>query len=262
MSTSADSPLSGVFRVVYFLATGVACLFVVVTAITAFYSPPEGDSGFPGNANLFGTGTSFETQTELVELDEFLDAVTNGDVDYVEVDGTTLTYTLYSGFTRYQTELEEGADARGTILDSGVEPDEVPPIVVRQSGDDQGDNNDREDYNRNVSLIFVVAAAAAFAVAIFGLGARFNPLRAGLMLGGLLLFLTGMGFWADSTNEWLGFVSSTSILLLLAAGFPSLDDGFPLRAGVAPRRLTPEDVTIPREGEPPAGDEQPPAPFA
>lgn len=262
MATSADSPLSGVFRVVYFLATGVACLFVVVTAITAFYSPPEGDAGFPGNGNVFGTGTSFEPTTEQVGLDEFLDAVTNGDVDYVEVDGTTLTYTLYSGFTRYRTEMEEGADARGTILDSGVEPDELPTIVVRQSGDDQGDNNDREDYNRNVSLIFVVAAAAAFAVAIFGLGACFNPLRAGLMLGGLLLFLTGMGFWADSTNEWLGFVSSTGVLVLLVAGLPSLDDGFPLRAGVAPRRLTPEDVTIPREGEPPAGDEQPPAPFA
>jgi hypothetical protein len=253
LATSADAPLSGVFRVVYFLATGVACLLVVVTAITAFYDPPEGDGGFPGDGNLFGPDSSFEPTTERVDLDEFLDAVTNGEVDYVEVDGTKLTYTLFSGFTRYETEIEEGDTVRGVLSDAGLEPFEFPPIEEQSSSGDEGDNNEREDYNRNVSLIFVATAAGAFAVAIFGLGARFSPLRAGLMLGGLLLFLTGMGYWADSTSEWLGFVSATAILLLLAAGFPSLDDGFPLRAAphTPPRRLTEEDVTIPREDEPP-----------
>lgn len=185
MAVSADAPLSGVFRVVYFLAIGVTCLFVVITAVTAFYDPPAGENEFPGNGNPFFPDESFEV------------------------------------------------------------------------------DNDRENYNRNVSLIFVATGAVAYVVAIFGLGARFNPLRAGLMLGGLLLFLTGMGFWTDSTNEWLGSLSATVILLVLLAGYLSLEDGFPLRptGRPPPRRLTPEEVTMPRQDEPPPGDEPPLAPI-
>lgn len=185
MAASADAPLSGVFRVVYFLAIGVTCLFVVITAIAAFYDPPAGESEFPGNGNPFVPDESFEV------------------------------------------------------------------------------DNDREDYNRNVSIIFAVTAASAYAMAIFGLGARFNPLRAGLLLGGLLLFLTAMGFWADSANQWVGFVSAVVILLLLLGGYSSLEDGFPVRRGPQPppRRLTPEEVTMHRQDEPPDGDEPPPAPI-
>src|SRR3990172_9011981 len=152
LATRADAPLSGVFRVVYFLAVGVTSLFVVVTAITAFYSPPEGDSGFPGNASLFGPGTSlqaeYEPTTEQVDLDSFLDAAKAGEVVFVEVQGTTVRYNLTFDSTYYEAEIGEGDTVEGLLLDRGLEPSEFPLITGQPSGDDGG-NNDREDSNRS-----------------------------------------------------------------------------------------------------------------
>ena len=123
LTNRADAPLSGVFRVVYFLATGVACLLVVVTAITAFYSPPEGDSGFPGGGSLFGPDATFgQPPTQQVSLDSFLDAAKAGEVVFVEVQGTTLRYNLTFDSTYYEAEIGEGDTVEGLLLDRGLEP--------------------------------------------------------------------------------------------------------------------------------------------
>ena len=131
----------------YFLATAILTLLVLVTAITAFYDPPEG---------------------------------TSDDFDF---------------------------GLEGTVVEV---------------------DDSKADYNRNVSLIFQVTSAALFATAILGLGSRFNPLRAALMLGGIGVYLTGVGFWAESTDQWLGFLTTLVNFAVLGVGFLWLEEGLPL----------------------------------
>jgi hypothetical protein len=149
MAERTDAPLSGLFRVVYFLAVAVVAVFLVVTAVVSFYEAPSGDSV---NPNDFVPGT----------------------------------------FT-------------------------VPLAAA----------NDRDDYNRNVALILIAVSAGAFAASILAFGSRFNPLRAGLLLGGLVIYLFGIGFWTGASNQWSGFLMSLIAFAVLAGSFAFLEEGFP-----------------------------------
>ena len=150
MTPQRDVPLAGVFRVLYLLSAAVLTVAVILTAVFAFYDPPEG-----------GTGQS-------------------------------------PGFE------QDGPDEFGTADDS------------------QG------NYRRNVSLILMVTSAGVFATSILGLGSRFNPLRSGLLLGGLAMYLTGVGFWTDSTDQWIGFVLTLLAFGALVGSYPWLEEGLPL----------------------------------
>jgi hypothetical protein len=150
-----DQPLTGVFRVVYFLATAVVTLMLVLSAIAAFYDGPD-----EGTGGDFGFG------------------------------------------------LEEAVS-----------------------------DTSQDNYNRNVSLILTVVSAGLFATSILGLGSRFNPLRAGLLLGGLLVYITGMGFWASSSDQWIGFFTSLVSFAVLGVGFLYLEEGIPLGAPTEVRRI-------------------------
>jgi hypothetical protein len=110
-------------------------------------------------------------------------------------------------------------------------------------------------YNRNVAMILNVAAAGLFTTAVLGLGARFNPLRAGLMLGGLLLFVLGFRFWLESTGRWAGFVTSALVLVALTAAYPWLEEGLPAKAG-RPRAAGPAQP--PGQPAPPGTPLEPP----
>jgi len=184
-----DPPHSGVFRTIYFLAVAAVAILVVLSAVFAFYDPPEGD-----------------------------------------------TIDFSPGFE-----------------DSGFESDL------------QGAENERDDYNRNVSLILSAVSAAVFAAAILGLGSRFNPLRAGFLLGGLAIFLTAMGFWADSSDQWIGFFMTLINFGVLAGCFLWLEEGLPVGPREPPRRLQPSDIApapppaAPSDFEPSAPS-PPPAP--
>ncbi len=76
--------------------------------------------------------------------------------------------------------------------------DTALPSGFEESSIASGAQHEKEDYNRNVTLILSAVSAAAFAAVILGLGSRFNPLRAGVILGALIIFLVAMGFWASS----------------------------------------------------------------
>lgn len=178
-----DPPHSGVLRSIYFLALAAVTFFTVLTAVTGFYDPPDGNS-----------------------------------VDFPP------------GFE-----------------DPGFESD------FQQSQDD------RHDYNRNVSLIFAAVSAAVFAAAILGLGSRFNPLRAGLLLSALVLFLTAMGFWASSTDQWIGFLMTLINFGVLAGCYIFLEEGLPLNPREPPRRLAPSDISPPPSSPPPSS--LPPTPM-
>jgi hypothetical protein len=133
---------------------------------------------------------------------------------------------------------------------------DFPPGFEEPGGgsDFQQAQDDRHDYNRNVSLIFTAVSAAVFAAAILGLGSRFNPLRAGLVLSALVLFLTGMGFWADASDKWIGFLMALINFGVLAGCYLFLEEGLPLNPREPPRRLAPSDIA------PPPPSPLPPAP--
>ena len=125
----------------------------------------------------------------------------------------------------------------------------------------QEDQNDSADYARNVSLILTAVSAAVFAVGVLGLGSRFNPLRAGLVLGGLVIFLTAMGFWAASSDKWIGFLMSLINLGILAACALYLEEGLPVSPREPPRRLDPSAIAPqPPTPPPPRADFEPSAP--
>jgi len=182
-----DPPHSGVVRTVYFLAVAAVAIFVAITAVRGFYSPPEGDTALP------------------------------------------------SGFNQTLQQEEK-----------------------------------QHDYNRNVMLILTAISAAVFAAAILGLGSRFNPLRAGLLLGGLIIFLVAMALWASSSDKWIGFLMTLVNLGALIGSYIGLEEGFPMRPREPPRRLQPADISpspaspLPGDFEPaspaPTADEPPPAP--
>ncbi len=177
MTAGSDTPLSGVFRVVYFLATAVVSVLVLVTAIVSFYEPPQGDEvGFPRGGG----------------------------------------------------------------------------IVFQEEGDS------RQDYNRNVSLILTTTSAAMFAASILGLGSRFNPLRAALLLGGLALYLTGIGFWAGSADQWIGFALTLIAFAILAGSYPWLEEGLPIGGPTARLGAGPPTLPTPPAPPPPSVESAPP----
>jgi len=125
--------------------------------------------------------------------------------------------------------------------------------------DFQQANDEREDYNRNITLILTAVSAAVFAAAILGLGSRFNPLRAGLLLGAAVLFLTGMGFWAGASDKWIGFLMTLINFGVLAGCYLFLEEGLPLNPREPPRRLAPSDIALSaRPPSPPPSASPPP----
>jgi hypothetical protein len=139
--------------------------------------------------------------------------------------------------------------------DGGID---LSPGFEDTGGSFQEDQNDRADYARNVALILTAVSAAVFAVGVLGLGSRFNPLRAGLVLGGLVIFLTGMGFWAASSDKWIGFLMSLINLGALGACALYLEEGLPVSPREPPRRLEPSDIAPP---PPPPAPPAPPTDF-
>ena len=177
MARRDDAPLSGFFRVIYALTTAGVAFMVILTAITAFYDPPDDE------ASDFGFG-----------------------------------------------------------FQAGVSDDS------------------RDDYNRNVSLIFAATSAGLFGTAILGLGSRFNPIRSALLLGGGLAYGTSIGFWAASSDQWLGFLLTLTNFVVMGVGFVYLEDGLPLEATTVRRLEIPPSGFGERHTAPPAAPPPPPPP--
>jgi len=84
------------------------------------------------------------------------------------------------------------------------------------------------DYTRNVGLILALTGTGLMGTAILGLGSRFNPMRIGLLLAGLVLFGTGVGMGSTGSNDWTCFVTAAVGFVTVAASFPWLEDGLPI----------------------------------
>lgn len=97
---------------------------------------------------------------------------------------------------------------------------------------------DKADYERDTGLVLSLVGTAVMAAAVLGLGSRFNALRGGLLLGGLLLFLTGVGGQdaisfssggPERSDVWISFVVSCIAFVAVIGSCLWLDDGIPLR---------------------------------
>ena len=84
------------------------------------------------------------------------------------------------------------------------------------------------DYNRNVGLILGFIGAGTIVIGLLGLRSRLNPLRVGLLAGGVALVLGGVGVGSSGTDDWLIFLTSGLALAALIGSAPWLDEGLPL----------------------------------
>src|SRR3989475_2498970 len=138
--------------------------------------------------------------------------------------------------------------------------DTALPSGFEESSIATGAQHEKEDYNWNVTLIRSAVSAAAFAAVILGLGSRFNPLRAGVILGALIIFLVAMGFWASSSDKWIGFLMTLVNFGALLGSYVGLEEGLPMRPREPPRRLQPADISPSPASPPTLADFEPASP--
>jgi hypothetical protein len=139
--------------------------------------------------------------------------------------GVTLAMVLTGVFTNYEAPAAfqyEEEIAPGYGYD-----DEFAPGYEEENGG-QG------DYWRNVGIILALTGTGFMGAAILGLGSRFNPMRVGLLLAGLVLFGIGVGTASAGSDHWLSFVMAALGFVTVAGSFPWLEEGLPIgrrRAG-------------------------------
>ncbi len=228
-----DPPLAGVLRVVYFLCITLVSLFVVVTGVFGFYHDPDETSTDLSSALNFGSPSLDEVFVP-TDADHFVEQAAQGNVFSVQVIGDQIHYELYSGSLLYEASLPSGETLQDLLDVARVGPGDIPFVDDSLAGEAFSGGADGGDYERNIMIILAAIASALFAAAVLGLGKRFNPLRAGLLGGGLVVFLTAMVYWGDASNDWLGFLVSLVAFVVLAAVFPFLEDGLPMEERRSP----------------------------
>ena len=65
-------------------------------------------------------------------LSEFIEDAKAGRVRSVEIDDTELDYKLIDSEQEFSTEMEEGDTLREVLQDAGIEPEEFPPIRIKE----------------------------------------------------------------------------------------------------------------------------------
>jgi lipopolysaccharide export LptBFGC system permease protein LptF len=107
-------------------------------------------------------------------------------------------------------------------------------------------NQEREEYNRNLGIIFSLIGCGLMAVGLAMLPNSMNALRAGLLFGGVIVLFAGLGYAGSGSSNWLVAVWSLIGLATLGAGIPFLEHGSASRwwtrrstAGPQPPSLSP-----------------------
>lgn len=90
------------------------------------------------------------------------------------------------------------------------------------------EDQERADYNRNIGLILGLIGTVTIGVGLLGLGSRFNPLRAGLLAGGVSLVMGGVGVGSSGSDDWLTFLTSGLAFLTLMGSSLWLEAGLPV----------------------------------
>ncbi len=144
------------------------------------------------------------------------------------------------------------------------EPDRQDPYAtpyddrqIEQFQEEQADyEKERADYERDTGLVLSLVGTAVMAAAVLALGSRFNALRSGLLLGGLLLFITGVGgpeaISFDSGDQersdiWISFVVSCIAFVTVIGSCAWIDDGMPVRGRFHRGSAAPPSAPPPEE---------------
>ena len=93
--------------------------------------------------------------------------------------------------------------------------------------------DDDADYNRNLGLILGAFGAGSIVVGLLALGSRLNPLRCGLLAGGVGLAIWGVIMGSQGSNDWLTIVTSGIALAVLLYSANFIDEGIGLPGGPA-----------------------------
>lgn len=255
-----DPPHAGLLRSVYSVCIAIVSLFAVATGVFGFYHDPDADPSVDFSGDIFSVTPVVETIP--ANVDHFVEQASQDNVFSVQVIGDTVRYELYTGYSQYEAELPEGLTFQELLDSENISTFDIQYIDDSLEGEAfQSLTGDDGDYERNIMIILAAIASALFAAAVLGLGRRFNPLRAGLLAGGLIVFLVAMIYWGDASNDWLGFVVSVFTFFVLAGTYPFLDDGLPLQRAASPP--PPPGLTFtpgPRPPEPPSFTPPPPPP--
>jgi hypothetical protein len=228
-----DPPHAGLLRSVYFLCIAVVSLFAAVTGVFGFYHDPDDEPSVGFTSGFFSPGVFVDVDTIETDIDHLLAQASQDNVYSIQVLGDTVRYELYSASTIYEATMPEGRTIDDLFDEAGIDTSNIAFIDDSLAGQDvsQATGGGDGDYERNIMIILGAIASALFAAAVLGLGRRFNPLRAGLLGGGAIIFLVAMVHWGDASNDWLGFVVALVTFGVLAGTFPFLEDGLPLSAG-------------------------------
>jgi hypothetical protein len=126
---------------------------------------------------------------------------------------------------------------------------------VEQFQDEQAAyEKEQADYERDTGLVLSLVGTAVMAAAVLGLGSRFNALRGGLLLGGLLLFLTGVGGQdaisfssggPERSDVWISFFVSCIAFVTVIGSCRWLDEGMPVGGRFQSGAARPPDVPPP-----------------
>lgn len=65
-------------------------------------------------------------------LTEFIEEVRAGNVQRVELDDSVLEYKLVGVERTFETRMEEGDTLREVLHDAGIEPEDFPPIKIKE----------------------------------------------------------------------------------------------------------------------------------
>jgi len=100
-----------------FLRKPWAWVLIVIAAVLILFTLLPSDSS--------------EEKRPLVGAGSFVESAEKQKIQSVEVDGRELEYKLVGDEQTYRAKMEEGDTVRQVLQDAGIEPDDFPPIKIK-----------------------------------------------------------------------------------------------------------------------------------
>ena len=120
----------------------------------------------------------------------------------------------------------------GNVYEPPGEDEESVPDSLRGLVIDQ----ERDDYNRDLGVIYSLLGSATIATALAGFRRELNWIRSGMLFGGVVVVFFGLGYAGSGSSAWLVSIWSLVALSVLAACARYVETGGTL-AEIVTRRV-------------------------